>query len=299
MEKKKHTVVSIYLFKKIINIFNMKNKIKSILKNYNVKGIVLLAPEGFNVNISFLTEECNNILEDLRRIMLFSNEDIKLSYYDNHIFRKIKIKIKKEILSTNNTIIIDKKKKVGEYIKPKDWDGFIKDPNVILIDTRNDYEIKLGTFKKAINPGCKDFTSILEWIKKNILIENNKGKKIAMFCTGGIRCEKATSFIKSSGFNQVFHLKGGILNYFKSKKQYSSWVGECFVFDNRVSVNKKLEIGTFDLCYACRMPINASDKNSESFKQGISCPNCKGKKSLSQLNKFITRQHQYILEKNK
>ena len=295
MQEKKFTSISLYKFYNIINIFNLKNKIRKTLKDYDVKGIILLAPEGININISCLSIQLNSIINELDELISISSKKYNISNCYKHIFKHFKIKIKKEILTTRDYMNIKPILKVGNYIEHNNWERFIKTKDVILIDTRNNYEIKVGTFKKAINPDCNNFISILEWIKKNILIKENKNKKIAMFCTGGIRCEKATSLIKNSGFNKVYHLKGGILNYLKEYKKASTWHGECFVFDNRVSLNKELNLGTFDICHACRMPISEDDKKTNYYEEGISCPNCYGKKSNIQINKYKERHSQKFL----
>ncbi len=292
MQENKYTAISYYNFENIKNIFGLRNKIAKVFKKYDVKGIVLLAPEGININISYITEKKANIINDLKEVMFLKETNVRIFKCKKHIFRKLKIKIKNEILTTRNLIDINPLERVGSYLKPSEWEEFIKSPDVILIDTRNDYEVQVGSFKKAINPKCQNFTSILEWIKNYILVKDNKDKKIAMFCTGGIRCEKASSFIKFSGFKNVYQLEGGILNYFKKNTKSSSWKGECFVFDNRVSLKTNLEKGSFDLCYACRMPIDEKEKRSKNYIKGISCSNCFGKKTFAQLNKYKARQLQ-------
>tara|TARA_E500000178_G_scaffold222274_1_gene219322 strand:- start:1272 stop:2174 length:903 start_codon:yes stop_codon:yes gene_type:complete len=295
MQEKKFTSISLYKFYNIKNIFNLKNKIRKAFRDYNVKGIILLAPEGVNINISCLSIQLKSIINKLDELISITSKELNISNCYKHIFKHFKIKIKREILTTRDYMNIKPILKVGNYIEPENWERFIRTKDIILIDTRNSYEIKVGTFKKAINPGCNNFTSILEWIKKNILIKENINKKIAMFCTGGIRCEKATSLIKNSGFNKVYHLKGGILNYLKEYKKTSTWHGECFVFDNRVSLNKKLNLGTFDICHACRMPISKDDKKNKYYEEGISCPNCYGEKTNIQINKYKERRSQKFL----
>ncbi len=220
-------------------------------------------------------------------------KDLKISYSEKHIYRKTKVKIKREILTTRMSSKYISKSDVGKYVKPEEWNDFINNKDVVLIDTRNNYEVEVGTFNEALNPNCTNFTDILTWLKKNIVgnINYNK-KKIAMFCTGGIRCEKATSFIKKLGHQEVYHLEGGILKYLEKETQPSLWKGECFVFDNRVTINSKLKIGNYSLCYACRMPLSEKDKKSKYYKEGISCLKCYGKKSLKQINKYKSRQLQ-------
>ena len=191
-------------------------------------------------------------------------------------------------------------KLVGQYVKPENWNTLISDPNTIVIDTRNDYEVSIGTFKHAINPKTDTFRQFPEYIKNELLKDedqsNLKDKKVAMFCTGGIRCEKSTSYLKSMGFNNVYHLEGGILKYLESiKPEDSLWEGECFVFDGRVAVDHNLESGTYDQCHACRMPITAKDKLSEHYIEGIACMHCYEHKTAAQRERFSERQKQMAL----
>ena len=293
----KYTIISYYKFTKIKNIFKYKNIIKNIFKDLDIKGIVLLAPEGINISVSLLSSDLQFLIKALGEIINIEKQDLKLSFSNKHIFRKIKIKIKKEILTSRITPQIKPEKIVGNYIKPEHWDNFIMDPEVLLIDTRNNYEIEVGTFKNAINPKCTNFTNILSWLDKNIINNTNyQYKKIAMFCTGGIRCEKATSYIKAKGHDNIYLLEGGVLKYLETNKKSNNWKGECFVFDNRVSVNDNLESGTYSLCFACRMPVSQNDLKSKEYIKGVSCPRCYKKKSSKQLNKYKTRNDQFAKE---
>ncbi|MDA9655153.1 rhodanese-related sulfurtransferase [Pelagibacteraceae bacterium] len=293
----KYTILSYYKFTKIKNIFKYKNIINNKFKDLDIKGIILLAPEGVNISVSLLSSDLQCLIKALKETFNIEKKDLKVSFSNNHIFRKIKIKIKKEILTTRIAPQIKPEKIVGNYIRPEDWDSFIMDPEVLLIDTRNNYEVEVGTFKKAVNPKCTNFTDILSWLDNNIINNTNyKYKKIAMFCTGGIRCEKATSYIKEKGNDNIYHLEGGVLKYLETIKKSNNWKGECFVFDNRVSVNHKLEPGTYNLCFACRMPVSQNDLRSEEYIQGVSCPKCYKKKSNKQLNKYKTRNNQFSKE---
>jgi UPF0176 protein len=185
---------------------------------------------------------------------------------------------------------------VGSYVKPEDWNALIEDPELVLVDTRNDYEVKIGTFKNAINPGTESFREFPAFIAENL--DPSKHKKVAMFCTGGIRCEKSTSYLKSQGFDEVYHLEGGILKYLETVPQSeSSWQGECFVFDERVAVDHQLNKGQYDQCNACRMPITDEDKASEHYVHGVSCHHCYGKTSTEQRERFAERQKQIDLAK--
>jgi len=185
---------------------------------------------------------------------------------------------------------------VGTYVKPEDWNDLISDPDVLVVDTRNDYEVQIGTFKNAIDPKTTSFREFPEWANNNI--DRTSNKKIAMFCTGGIRCEKSTAYMKEQGFDQVYHLEGGILKYLeKVPKDQSLWQGECFVFDNRVAVDQDLKRGSYDQCHACRMPITEQEKNLDSYQEGLSCHHCYGILSEEQKQRFAQRQKQVQLAK--
>ena len=191
---------------------------------------------------------------------------------------------------------IDPNHIVGSYVKPKDWNALISDPDVILIDTRNDYEVQIGTFENAVNPATETFREFPDYVKENL--DPARHPKVAMFCTGGIRCEKSTAFLKKQGFSEVYHLEGGILKYLEDvPEEESMWKGECFVFDNRVTVNHQLEKGQYDQCHACRMPITEQDKLSEHYERGISCPHCYAKLAQEQRKRYAEREKQVQLAK--
>ena len=191
---------------------------------------------------------------------------------------------------------IDPKRVVGTYLKPKDWNALINDPEVLMIDTRNDYEYEIGTFEGAVNPNTESFREFPKYVDDHL--DPAKHKKVAMFCTGGIRCEKSTAFLKEKGFDEVYHLEGGILKYLEEvPKSDTTWKGDCFVFDNRVAVNHDLEKSAYDQCHACRLPITEEDKEHEHYRQGVSCPRCFGKHSPNQLKRFEERQKQIDLAK--
>ena len=213
---------------------------------------------------------------------------------------RLKIKHKKEIVTIGDKSI-DPNEMVGDYIEPENWNNLISDKNTILIDTRNDYEYSIGTFKNAINPNTVKFREFPEWVKnQNFTEDDKKNKNIAMFCTGGIRCEKASSMMLKDGFKNVSHLKGGILNYFESVSQENSlWKGECFVFDDRVSVKHDLSEGTYDMCHGCRMPITELDKTSEKYIRGVACPNCYASTTNEQKKRYLSRQKQVDLAKKR
>ena len=189
---------------------------------------------------------------------------------------------------------IDPNRKVGTHIKPKDWNALISDPDVILIDTRNDYEVAIGTFENAVNPKTETFREFPAYVKEHL--DPAKHKKVAMFCTGGIRCEKSTAYLKENGFDEVYHLEGGILKYLEEVPENESmWQGDCFVFDNRVAVNHRLEKSGYDQCHACRLPITEEDKRSDKYEKGVSCPHCYNKHSEAQLERFREREKQIEL----
>ena len=292
MANKQYTILSYYKFIKIKNLFKFRNILNKFTNDLDIKGIILIAPEGLNFNISICSSQCNIFIKKLNKIFKLLYDDLKISYSNKHIFRKIKIKIKKEILTTRLQHQINIEKHVGEYVSPIQWDNFIKRPDVLLIDTRNFYETEIGSFIEAINPKAKNFTELLNWLNENMLTEENKKKKIALFCTGGIRCEKATSYLKHKGHNDVYHLEGGIIKYLEKTENKSSWHGECFVFDDRVSVNKKLNKGSYKICYACRMPLSKDDIDNEKYIKGVSCHKCYGKKSQTQIDKYQMRNKQ-------
>ena len=213
----------------------------------------------------------------------------------------MKIRLKKEIV-TIGLPEISPKKIVGDYVKPENWNDLISDKNLLLIDTRNSYEVSIGSFENAINPNIKNFREFPDWVNKNLINKDPeiKNKKIAMFCTGGIRCEKSTSYLRSLGFEEVYHLEGGILKYLeKIPKKESRWNGSCFVFDYRVSVDHNLELGHYEMCFACRMPISQNDKKHKYFVQGESCHHCFKSSNNKQKKRFKERQKQIELSRKK
>tara|TARA_A100001011_G_scaffold185462_1_gene194178 strand:- start:2256 stop:3161 length:906 start_codon:yes stop_codon:yes gene_type:complete len=287
-----YTIISYYKFIKIENIFKHKNIFNKYTKDLDCRGIILIAPEGINLNLSMLTSQSKIFIKRLSILFKFLDNELKISYSNKHIFRKLKIKVKEEILTTRLQNQINLNENIGDYINPTKWDNFIKEPDVILVDTRNFYENEVGTFSNAVNPNARNFTELLIWLDKNILNKKNKKKKIAMFCTGGIRCEKATSYLKVKGHANVFHLEGGILKYLEKIKGNNSWVGECFVFDDRVTVDKNLNKGTFELCFACRMPLSKTAIKNKKYIKGVSCHKCHGTKTQLQIDKYSMRNKQ-------
>ena len=294
-------VVAFYKFFKIENLLNYQLLLKSFFKGTDIKGTILIANEGINGTICGLETEINKALKHFWQRAELADLNPKYSLTHKMPFFKMKIRLKKEIV-TLGVDDISPSKIVGQYIEPEDWNKFISEENVILIDTRNNYEVSIGTFDNATNPNIKNYRDFPAWALKNLLNDkdNLKNKKIAMFCTGGIRCEKSTSYLKSLGFNKVFHLNGGILKYLeKIPKDKSKWKGSCFVFDYRVSVKHELKIGNYDMCFACRMPITEEDKKSDFFEQGQICHNCFNTSTNKQKNRFKERQKQIKLSKKR
>jgi UPF0176 protein len=265
------------------------------MQDNQVYGTLLLAHEGINGTIAGSRHGIDKVLAWLENDPRLNPLDYKESLSDSQPFKRCKVKLKKEIV-TMGIEDIDPTKSVGTYVEPGDWDALLADPDVVLVDTRNDYEYQVGTFKNAINPNTESFREFPEYVKENL--DPSKHKKIAMFCTGGIRCEKSTAFMKQQGFSEVYHLKGGILKYLeKVPEAESSWQGECFVFDDRVTVNHQLEPGTYHQCNACRMPITDEDMQHEHFVQGVSCPYCHDKTSAEQKARYAQREKQMQLAK--
>ncbi|MGL5360429.1 MAG: rhodanese-related sulfurtransferase, partial [Shewanella sp.] len=260
-----------------------------------IRGTLLLASEGINGTVAGTQAAITALLAWLNEQTGLDNLVYKLSFDDAMPFYRTKVKLKKEIV-TMGVEGIDPRKVVGTYVKPADWNAVISDPEVLLIDTRNDYEVQIGTFKNAINPVTETFREFPQYVKQHL--DPAKHKKVAMFCTGGIRCEKSTAYLKEQGFEEVYHLEGGILKYLEEvKPEQSLWQGECFVFDNRVAVDHHLLKGQYDQCNACRMPITAAEKQSPAYVQGVSCPHCIDKVPAAKRLRFIERERQVNLAK--
>lgn len=265
-------VCAMYKFVRLDDIEEIKPGLLRQMLNTGVKGSLLLAAEGINGTIAGSRNAIDALIAYLDQDPRLQNIVCKESYADNNPFLRTKVKLKKEIV-TMGVPGIDPKHIVGTYVKPADWNDLILRDDVVLIDTRNDYEYAVGTFKGAINPHTKSFRELPDFVKQNL--DPAKHKKVAMFCTGGIRCEKSTAYLKELGFAEVYHLEGGILKYLEEiPEQDSTWQGECFVFDNRTTVNHQLEKGQYDTCHACRRPINESDKKRPEYEPGVSCHHC-------------------------
>ncbi|MCK5830453.1 MAG: rhodanese-related sulfurtransferase [Methylococcales bacterium] len=290
-------VSALYKFATLDDFEVLRKPLLKLMDDFQVKGTLLLAKEGVNGTIAGDREGIDAVVAWLRSDSRLADLKTKESYEENMPFYRSKVKLKKEIV-TMGVENIDPKKIVGTYIKPQDWNTLISDPEVLLIDTRNDYEVKIGGFKNAINPETDTFREFPEYVNKHL--DPDKHKKVAMYCTGGIRCEKSTAFLKAQGFDNVYHLQGGVLKYLEEIPiEESLWEGECFVFDNRVAVNHHLEKGQYDQCYACRFPITEDEKNSEKYIQGVSCPHCYDKVNDQQRQRFSEREKQVQLAKQR
>ena len=288
-------VCALYRFVTLEDYISLQAPLLHLMREQSIRGTLLLAREGINGTVAGSRLGIDALLNHLRADARLSALTSKESFVETMPFRRTKVRLKKEIVTMGvDPDTIDPQDGAGTYVKPKDWNALISDPEVTLVDTRNDYEFDLGTFKKAINPQTKTFRAFPQYVQTHL--NPDQHKKVAMFCTGGIRCEKATAYLKSQGFDQVFHLEGGILKYLEDVPQDQSlWEGECFVFDERVSVDHSLDKGGYDLCYACRLPITEQDKQSEHYVQGISCPRCIGQHNEAQIARFAQRQKQVDL----
>lgn len=292
---KQYVVYALYKFVTLDNYTEIRNPLRNLMEKLEVRGTLLLAEEGINGTISGKQSNMDTIIAWLRADERLADLEYKISSHDEQPFHRTKVKLKKEIV-TMGVEDIDPNKTVGTYIDPQDWNEIIADPDTILIDTRNDYEYEIGTFRNAVNPNTETFRDFPAYIEKNV--DSSEHKKVAMFCTGGIRCEKASSYMKQAGFEDVYHLKGGVLKYLEEVQQNDSlWDGECFVFDDRVAVDHNLQKGSYDQCHACRYPITEHDKDSHYYIPGVSCHRCHDKVTEKQKERFAEREKQVQLAK--
>ena len=288
---------ALYKFVTLPNYAALREPLLDAMSQNNVFGTLLLAREGINGTVSSTREGIDALLNWLNQQPGLENIVTKESYHSDIPFYRTKVKLKNEIV-TMGVEAIDPKQVVGTYVKPEDWNALISDPDVVLVDTRNDYEVEIGTFENAVDPKTKTFREFPAWAKDNL--DPQKHKKVAMFCTGGIRCEKSTAYMKEQGFDQVYHLEGGILKYLeKVPKEQTLWSGECFVFDNRVAVDHDLKRGSYDQCHACRMPITEQEKDHLHYQEGLSCHHCYGSVDEEQKQRFAERQKQVTLAKKR
>ncbi len=294
------TVCALYKFVRVENFQRLRDPLLNLMLEHRVRGTLLLANEGINGTIAGPRAAIDIVLDWLRQQPEFHDLECKESVTNDSPFKRSRVKLKKEIV-TMGVEGIDPTLSAGTYVEPAQWNDLISDPQVLVVDTRNDYECEVGTFENALNPNTESFREFPAYVKSELLADDaNKKKKVAMFCTGGIRCEKSTAYLKEQGFEEVYHLKGGILKYLEQvPEEESLWRGECFVFDERVTVNHQLEKGSYDQCHACRYPITDEDKNSEHYIAGASCPRCYDQVSQEQRQRFLEREKQMRLARER
>jgi UPF0176 protein len=297
---------ALYKFVDLPDFADLQAPLQAFCESHDVKGTLLLASEGINGTIAGPETGVRAVLARLRADPRLTALEHKEAHSDKAPFYRMKVRLKQEIV-TMGVEGINPNRMAGQYVKPQDWNALINDPDVVLIDTRNDYEVSIGTFEGAINPATTSFSELPDWVRHEMgpkgRLQDRGGKKpkVAMFCTGGIRCEKSTAFMRTQGFDEVYHLEGGILKYLETVPEaHSHWRGECFVFDERVSVNHALQPGNFALCRSCRDPVSNEDKLSPLYVEGVSCPGCHDKTTEAQKEGFRERQRQiaYAQQRN-
>lgn len=286
-------VAALYKFVTLDDFHELREPLLQCCSQAGARGTLLLAREGINGTIAGSREGIDAVLAFLRRDPRLADIEHKESFDDHIPFYRMKVKLKNEIV-TLGVPGVSPNERVGQYVDPADWNQLIDDPEVLLIDTRNDYEVGIGTFRGAVDPATASFRDFPQYVSENL--EPARHRKVAMFCTGGIRCEKASAYMLEAGFEEVYHLRGGILKYLEEVPvEHSAWEGECFVFDNRVSVDHDLEKGSYDQCHGCRRPITEADKQSSLYVKGVSCPGCFERLSDDQKTRFAERQKQIEL----
>jgi UPF0176 protein len=286
-------VAALYKFVSLPDYHELREPLLDACLKAGTRGTLLLAAEGINGTIAGTREGIDAVLAYLRADPRLAELEHKESFDDHMPFYRMKVKLKKEIV-TMGVPGVDPNQRVGTYVKPRDWNALVNDPEVLLIDTRNDYEYSIGTFRGAVDPRTTTFREFPAYVREHL--DPARHRRVAMFCTGGIRCEKASAFMLNEGFEEVYHLEGGILKYLEEVPEAeSTWEGECFVFDNRVAVNHRLEKGQYDQCYGCRHPITEEDKRSERYQKGVCCPRCFDSLSEDQKQRFAERQKQVEL----
>lgn len=281
-------IAALYQFKVVADAAVLQAELKNLCKEQGILGTLIVAPEGINGTVSGAREAIDALHQYLLSVG-FDHMEYKESFAPEHTFKRLKIKLKKEIVTLG--VHVDPREQVGNYLQPKEWHEFIQQPDVIIIDTRNDYEYLTGTFAGAIDPQTKTFGEFPEYVEKHL--KDAKDKKIAMFCTGGIRCEKSTSYLLQEGFGEVYHLKGGILNYLAEiPTEESLWKGECFVFDRRVGVGHGVDLGHTRMCFGCGHPLFEGDLSHPHYEEGVSCHACYEQTTDEQKARFRMRQSQ-------
>jgi len=293
----KYVVSAMYKFVALENFEQIRQPLLSVMEENEICGTLLIAAEGLNGTVAGSQQAIDNLFAWFNQDERLQNISHKESFTEDKPFKRCKVKLKKEIV-TMGVEGIDPRHVVGTYVKPTDWNALIADPEVFVVDTRNDYEIEIGTFENAVDPNTKTFREFPDYVKENM--DPAKHKKVAMFCTGGIRCEKSTAYMKEQGFEEVYHLEGGILKYLEEvPEEETMWKGECFVFDDRVTVDHQLNAGQYDQCHACRMPILEEDKAKNEYAKGISCHHCFDKTTPEQRSRYAERERQMELAKQR
>ena len=292
-----YTVATFYLFADLPDFEAKQTSIKAFCDSQSVLGTIILAPEGINGTIAGASEGIAAALDFIRTDKRLAKLPTRLSYTDRKTFHRMRVILRPEIVTLGDPSV-NPNEAVGQYVEPEDWNELIKDPEVTLIDTRNDYEVEVGTFRGAIDPMTTTFGEWPEYVEKNL--DPDTHPKIAMFCTGGIRCEKASAHLLKNGFKQVFHLRGGILSYLESvPEEESTWEGDCFVFDHRVAVKHGLEQGDFEICFGCRWPISEEDTRSPQYEPGVSCPRCADDLTDERRGRLRERHRQVMLARKR
>lgn len=294
------TVAALYCFARFADVAALRAPLDRLCREQDIRGTLLIAPEGINGTIAGPLEQVAVVVDHIRALPGCSNLEVKWSRADAMPFYRMKIRIKREIVTMGEPV--DPAADAGTYVEPEDWNALISAPDVIVIDTRNEYEVAAGTFAGAINPETRSFRDFPAWFRgaRDALLGSGKQPRVAMFCTGGIRCEKSTAFLKQEGVEEVHHLKGGILKYLENiPSEASLWRGECFVFDERVTVGHGLERGTHELCRACRRPVSQQDRMAPQFEAGVSCAACHSSRTEAQRASYRERHRQQALAVDK
>ncbi|MEX0955082.1 MAG: rhodanese-related sulfurtransferase [Rhizobiaceae bacterium] len=286
-------VAAFYRFARLDDPAALRDRLRDCAKAEELRGTILVALEGVNGTIAGSREGIDRIFTLMRAEPGLADIDVKFSTAATMPFHRMKVRLKKEIV-TMGVADLDAATEAGEHVAPQDWNALVSDPDTVVIDTRNSYETAIGTFSGAIDPQTESFSAFPRWAEENF--DRLKGRRVAMFCTGGIRCEKASAYLKRIGVGEVFHLKGGILKYLEEVPASDSlWNGECFVFDERVGIRHGLERGDATLCRACRHPLTAADRLSELFQDGVCCPHCHDSRSAADRARYAERQRQVAL----
>jgi UPF0176 protein len=288
------TVAALYRFTRLDDCASLRAPLERLCQEQGLRGTLLLAPEGINGTIAGPHEGIAQVLDAIRGLLGCADLEVKLSSAATMPFHRMKVRVKREIVTMGQPDI-DPRDNAGTYVAPHDWNALISDPDVIVIDTRNDYEVAVGTFEGAIDPKTASFRDFPAWFRsvRDDLLGSGRPPKVAMFCTGGIRCEKSTAFLKQEGIEDVYHLQGGILKYLETiPEEESLWQGECFVFDQRVAIGHGLAPGSYELCFACRRPVSPQDLTSPLYEEGVSCAACHAERSEEQRASYRERSRQ-------